>query len=338
MMVGRLTPPHKFIIGLVEVLMAQIKKIFKMREIGVLIPLLLLWLVTYIVNHAFLSSVNMIALFRSVSITLLGTIGAAFVFSCGMMDVSSGSIYALSGMIAGLALRDWGLSTPIAILAGLCVGLVFGLFNGFIVNKFDLPPFIATLGTQYVARGLCNVVTSGKSITGFPDSFKALGSFGPFHIPWSIYISIVFAIVAFVVFKYSILGRSLLAVGGNKETARLCGINVRFVSSLSFVISGVFCSLAGILSTARLETAQAAAASGWEMTCIAAAIIGGVSMFGGSVTIAGAIIGACLMETLNISMTMLKVNAFWQKVAIGIVIILAVGIDTYRRKKMSGGK
>ena len=146
------------------------------------------------------------------------------------------------------------------------------------------------------------------------------------------------AVGAFLIFKYTILGRSLLAVGGNKETARLCGINVKLVSSISFVISGVFCSMAGILSTARLETAQAAAANGWEMTCIAAAIIGGVSMFGGSVTIPGAIIGACLMETLNISMTMMKVNAYWQKVAIGIVIILAVGIDTYRRKKMSGGK
>ena len=318
--------------------MRSMKKVLKIREMGVLIPLLILWIVTYAANHAFISSVNMISLFRSVSITLLGTIGASFVFSCGMMDVSSGSIYALSGMITGLALKDWGLPVPAAILAGFCVGLFFGLFNGFIVNRFELPAFIATLGTQYIARCLSNVVTKGESITGFPAEFKALGSYGPFHIPWSIYISLILAVGAFLIFKYTILGRSLLAVGGNKETARLCGINVKLVSSISFVISGVFCSMAGILSTARLETAQAAAANGWEMTCIAAAIIGGVSMFGGSVTIPGAIIGACLMETLNISMTMMKVNAYWQKVAIGIVIILAVGIDTYRRKKMSGGK
>lgn len=314
------------------------KKILKMKEMGVLIPLLLLWVVTYAANHAFISTVNMISLFRSVSITLLGTIGASFVFSCGMMDVSSGSIYALSGMITAIALKTWNFPTSAAILAGLCVGLFFGIFNGFIVNKFELPAFIATLGTQYIARGLSNVVTRGESVTGFPASFKVLGSFGPLNIPWSIYISLVLAVIAFLIFKYTVFGRALLAVGGNKETARLCGINVKLVSSISFVISGVFCSMAGILSTARLETAQAAAASGWEMTCIAAAIIGGVSMFGGSVTIFGAVIGACLMETLNISMTMLKVNAYWQRVAIGIVIILAVGIDTYRRKRMSGGK
>lgn len=314
------------------------KKILKMKEMGVLIPLLLLWIVTYAANHAFISSVNMIALFRSVSITLLGTLGASFCFSCGMMDVSSGSIYALSGMITGMALTTWNLPVLAAILVGLSVGLFFGFFNCFIVNKFDLPAFIVTLGTQYIARGLSNVVTEGKSITGFLSGFKILGGFGPFRIPWSIYISLFLAVIAFFVFKYTVLGRSLLAVGGNKETARLCGINVKLVSSVSFVVSGVFCSLAGILSTARLETAQAAAAGGWEMTCIAAAIIGGVSMFGGSVSILGAVIGACLMETLNVSMTMLRVNAYWQKVVIGIVIILAVGIDTFRRKKMSGGK
>ncbi len=318
--------------------MKYLKKVSKMREMGVLIPLLILWFSTFLVNHAFFSRLNMIALFRSTSITLLGTIGASFIFACGMMDVSSGSIYALAGMITAIALKIWGLNPILAVLAGLSVGLVFGLFNGFVVNKFELPAFIATLGTQYIARGLSNVVTQGESITGFPDIFKKLGSFSPFKIPWSVYIALVLALIAFLVFKYSTFGRSLLAVGGNKETARLCGINVKRISSYSFVINGVFCSLAGILSVARLETAQAAAASGWEMTCIAAAIIGGVSMFGGSVTILGAVIGACLMETLNVSMTMLKVSAYWQKVAIGIVIILAVGMDTYRRKKMSGGK
>lgn len=318
--------------------MPKIKKILKMRETGVLLPLLLLWVITFMANHAFFSKLNMISLFRTVSITLLGTLGASFIFACGMMDVSPGSIYALSGMVTAMAMKHMGLPVPVAILAGLIVGVAFGIFNGIIVNGFGLPPFIATLGTQYIARGLSNVVTRGESITGFPDLFKELGSFGPFHIPWSIYISIIFAVLCYWIFKYTTFGRSLLAVGGNKETARLCGINVRFVSSIAFVISGVFASMAGILSTARLETAQAAAATGWEMTCIAAAIIGGVSMFGGSVTILGAAIGACLMETLNVSMTMLKVNAYWQKVAIGLVIILAVGLDTYRRKRITGGK
>lgn len=318
--------------------MGRLKKITKMRETGVLIPLLLLWLVTFAVNHAFFSRISMISLFRTISITLLGALGETFIFASGMMDLSAGSVFGLAGMITGLALKSAGLPVPVAIMAGLAVGLIIGLLNGFIVNRFGLPAFIATMGTQYIARGFCNVVTEGESITGFPASFNALGSFGLFGVPWSIYISLFLAIIVFLVFKYTTFGRSLLAVGGNRETARVCGINVKRSCNGAFILSGLLASLAGILSVARLGTAQASAGTGWEMTCIAAAIIGGVSMFGGYVTVFGAFIGVCLMETLTVSMTMLRVNAYWQKVAIGIVIIFAVGIDTYRRKSLSGGK
>ena len=317
--------------------MPLIKKITKTKETGVLIPLLLLWVVTFAVNHTFFTSTNMIALFRTVSITLLGALGESFLFACGNMDLSAGAVYGLSGMVTGIALKYWGLPTGVAILCGLLVGLAFGVINGFIVNRFDIPAFIATLGTSYVARGLCNVGTKGESIASLPESFTVLGGPGLFSIPWSIYIAAVLAIIVALVFKYTTFGRSLLAVGGNRETARICGINVKKVSSVAFVLTGLLCSLAGIISAARLGASQASAGTGWEMTCIAAAIIGGVSMFGGSITIPGAVIGVALMETLTVSMTMLKVNAFWQKVAIGIVIILAVGIDTYRRKHLSGG-
>lgn len=318
--------------------MGRLKKITKIRETGVLIPLLLLWIVTYAANDAFFSRINMIALFRTSSITLLGALGASFIFACGMMDVSAGSVYGLSGMIVGICLKHLGLPVPVAIVLALLVGLIIGLLNGFIVNNFGLPAFIATMGTQYIGRGFCNVVTQGESINSFPEAFNKIGSFGFFRIPWSIYISIVLAIIVFLVFKYTTFGRSLLAVGGNRETARVCGINVRRICNGAFIIAGLLAATAGVLSVARLGTAQAAAGTGWEMTCIAAAIIGGVSMFGGYVTIPGVAIGVLLMETLTISMTMLRVNAYWQKIAIGIVIIFAVGIDTYRRKSLSGGK
>lgn len=273
--------------------MGRLKKITRMRETGVLIPLLLLWIVTYAANHAFFSRINMISLFRTVSITLMGALGETFIFACGMMDLSAGSVYGLSGMITAICLKMLGLPVAVSVLAGLCVGLVVGLLNGFIVTRFGLPAFITTMGTQYITRGFCNVVTQGESITGFPDAFNALGSFGPFRIPWSVYIAFVIAIIVFLVFKYTVFGRSLLAVGGNRETARVCGINVNRICFGSFVICGLLSSLAGIISTARLGTAQAAAATGWEMTCIAAAIIGGVSMFGGYVTVFGATAMMC---------------------------------------------
>lgn len=317
--------------------MKVLKKILKQREIGVLVPLLLIWLVTYFANHAFFSATNMVSLFRNVSITLLGVIGATFVFSCGMMDLSAGSLYGLAGMIAAICMNK-GLPVPVAILLALIVGAAFGMLNGVIVNSLDIPAFIATLGTNYIARGVVNVISLGKAYTGFPDSFNNLGGLGLFGIPWSVYIALVLAVAAALVLKYTIYGRSLLAVGGNAETARTCGIPIRRVRNIAFIIMAVMCSLSGILATARLETAQATAGTGWEMTVVAAAIIGGVSMYGGSASVLGAAIGTAIMETLTISMTMLKVNPYWQRVVVGIVIVLAVGMDTYQRKKLSGGK
>ncbi len=318
--------------------MQVVKKILKRRELGVLIPLLLIWLVTYLANHSFFSVTNMVSLFRTVSITLLGVIGAIFVFSCGMLDLSAGSLYGLGGMITAICMKDYGAPVPAAILLALLVGAAFGMLNGVIVNTLDIPAFIATLGTSYIARGVVSVISLGKAYTGFPDSFNALGGLGLFGIPWSVYIALVFAVLAALILKYTIYGRSVLAVGGNAETARTCGINIRRVRNIAFVVMGVMCSMAGVLSTARLETAQATAGTGWEMTVVAAAIIGGVSMYGGSASVLGAAIGTAIMETLTISMTMLKVNPYWQRIVVGIVIVLAVWMDTYQRKKLSGGK
>lgn len=318
--------------------MNAMKRILKVREIGVLIPLLLLWLITYFINHAFFTVTNMIALFRSISISALGAIGASFIFCCGMMDVSGGSIYGLAGMATAIAMKECGMPVPFAVIMGLLTGVVFGLINSLIINGLDIPAFIATLGTQYVARGVVNVVSEGRSYTGFPVGFNMIGDVGAFGIPWSIYISLIVAAISAWVLKYSVLGRTLMAVGGNAETARVCGINIKRVRNVAFVINAVLCALAGILSSARLQTAQAAAGTGWEMTVIAAAIIGGVSMYGGSATILGALLGVGIMETLTVSMTMIKVNAYWQRVVIGVVIILAVGMDTYKRKHLSGGK
>ncbi len=318
--------------------MKTLKKLTKRTETGILVPLILLWLITYAANHAFFGANNMTSLFRSVSITLLGAIGASFVFSCGMLDVSAGSVYGLAGMVAALCMKNAGIPVVLSILLGMLSAAAIGLLNGLIINQFDIPAFIATLGTSYIARGIVNVASKGNSITSLPDSFNAIGSFGPFHIPWSVYIALAATIIAWFVFKYTIFGRSLLAVGGNSETARVCGLNVKRLRIYAFVILALLDGLAGILSTARLSTAQASAGNGWEMTVIAATVIGGVSMYGGSLSIPGVVIGVTIMETLTVSMTMLKVNAYWQKIVVGAIIIFAVGIDTYRRKQLSGGK
>ncbi len=318
--------------------MKYAKKLMKQSEMGVLIPLLILWMVTFMANHAFFSSTNMVALSRSVSITLLGSIGATILFSCGMMDLSAGSIFGLSGVVVSICMNNYGLPVSVSILFAVIAGALVGLLNGIIVNSFSIPAFITTLGTSYFARGIVNVISKGKAYTGLPDAFNALGAFGPLGIPWSVYIALVMAVLVALALKYTVFGRSLLAVGGNTEASRVCGLNVSAIRNIAFICNGILCSLAGILSTARLNTAQPSAGTGWEMTVIAATIIGGVSMYGGYATIVGALIGVAIMETLTVSMTMIKVNPYWQRVVIGVIIILAVGIDTYRRKKLSGAK
>lgn len=321
-----------------NVQMTTLKKIAKRGEVGVLIPLLLLWVITGCFNKNFFSSMSMLSLFRSISVTLIGSVGATFVFSCGMMDLSIGAVYGLASMIACLLMTNLGTHPAIAILCGLAVAALFGLLNGFTINVLNLPAFISTLGTQYIGRGIVNVISGGKQVSGLPDDFMVLGSKGPSGIYWSIYIALIFAVIAALILKYTVYGRSLLAVGGNQETSRTCGINVRRVRNIAFVISSMMAALAGLLSTSRLGAVQATSGTGWEMTVIAATVIGGVSMYGGSASILGAAIGVAIMETLTVSMTMIRINAYWQNIVVGIIITVAVAIDTFRRKKLSGGK
>ena len=315
--------------------MTIIKKIMKRSETGVLIPLLLLWVLTQLFNQSFFTVMNMMQLFRTISITMIGAIGATFVFSCGMMDLSVGSLSGLAGIVCGICMVDFNLPIPVAILAALASGAIFGILNGIIVNNLGIPAFIATLGTQYIARGVVNVISKGKAYSGFPEAFNAIGGKGPFGIMWSIYIAVILAVIAAIILKYTAYGRSLLAVGGNAETARVSGLNITRIRIIAFVISAVLSSLAGVLTSARLATAQATQGTGWEMTVVAGTIIGGVSMYGGSASVLGAAIGVAIMETLTVSMTMMKIDPYWQKVAVGIVIVLSVGLDTFRRNHIS---
>ena len=246
--------------------MSTLKKITKRSEMGVLIPLLLLWIITGCFNKNFFSSMSMFSLFRSISVTLLGSIGATFVFSCGMMDLSVGTVYGLSSMVAGMLMVNAGMPPIVAMLCGLVVAALFGILNGFTINTLGLPAFISTLGTRYIGRGIVNVISGGKQIAGLPESFLAMGGKGPFGLYWSIYIAVIFAIIAGWVLKYTVYGRSLLAVGGNEETARTCCINVHRVRYIAYIISALMAALAGMLSAARVGGVEENSRMGWGIS------------------------------------------------------------------------
>lgn len=314
------------------------KRIISSKEFGIFIPWLVICIVTTIANPAFASVANIVNLLRSISITLIGGVGVTFIFISGQMEMSIGSTMGLASIITGMCLERYHVPVILSILAGLGVAALIGLFNGFVVSQFGIPALIVTLGTMYIGRGMVNVICKGVPFSDFPDSFIAIGNGNFLGIPFSVYIAFAVMIIGSIVLKYTVFGRSVMAIGGNRETARLSGIHIAPLTIATFMISSVTAGIAGILQASRLSSAQANAGTGWEMTVIAAVVIGGTSMFGGAGSMIGTLIGAGIMETLTVSMTMLRVDAYWQKIVVGAIIIIAVGLDTYRRSKVSANK
>lgn len=314
------------------------KGVMGSKEIGILIPLLIICTVTTIVNPVFLSMSNIINLLRSISITLIGAIGMTFVLISGGLDLSVGSTLALGGMVSGYCMSIAGLPVVLSIALGLLAGCAIGFVNGLIITRFSIPPLIVTLGMMNIARGLVNVMSKGRPYSGFPDEFNQIGLGNLFGIPYSVYIALTLALVAGWVLKHTVFGRCIMAVGGNEETTRVSGVNIHKYKVLTYVLMAFFAGIAGIMMASRLSTSQANAGTGWEMTIIASVVIGGTSMFGGSGSITGTVIGVAIMEVLTVAMTMLKIDPYWQKVVVGAIIIFAVGIDTARRRRMSGSR
>ncbi len=314
------------------------KKVMASKEIGILIPLILICVITTIINPVFMSASNVINLLRSISVTLIGAIGMTFVLISGGLDLSVGSTLALSGMVSGYCMSVVGMGTIPSIVIGLVAGCLVGLINGLIITKLSIPPLIVTLGMMNIARGLVNVMSKGRPYSGFTDAFNAIGQGSFLGVPYSVFIALVLAILAGLMIKYTVFGRSVMAIGGNEETTRVSGVNIHRYKILTYVMMSFFAGVVGLLMASRLGSAQANAGSGWEMTIIASVVIGGTSMFGGSGSILGTVIGVAIMEALTVAMTMLRIDPYWQKVVVGAIIILAVGIDTARRRRMSGNR
>jgi ribose/xylose/arabinose/galactoside ABC-type transport system permease subunit len=319
--------------------------IIRARESGIAIPLILLIVVVSIVNPVFLDIDNLLNIARQISFVFIIGIAMTFVFVAAGMDLSVGSVLALGGVICGLALRALMLVMPlwlaivISILLGVLIGLVAGAFNGVVITRFKIPSLIVTLGMMYIARGVVQVLTRGNPVYPFPDEFNAIGQGYLLGIPNVVYVAVVLGVVAHIVLTQTAWGRAVYAVGGNMETARLSGINVAGVVTSVYVLCGLASGITGVLTAARLASALANAGTGMELQVIAAVIIGGTSMFGGSGSILGTLIGAAFMAIIANGMVLMKISVYYQSVVIGAIIILAVGIDQFRRRRggMLGG-
>lgn len=297
-----------------------------------LIGLALLVLVLSLLSPHFLTTENLLNITRQVAVNAILATGMTFVIISAGIDLSVGSVLALSGCVMAIALNA-GVGIFPGILLAVGVGSLCGLANGFMTGYLRVPPFIATLGMMSVARGLALVVTGGYPIFELPEGFSYLGTGYLWDVlPVSLLFTFLVLVAAHFVLTRMKLGRYVYVIGGNEEAAVLSGVNVKATKMLIYTICGFLAGLASVVFVSRLNSAQPTAGIAYELDAIAATVIGGTSLFGGVGSIGGTVIGALIMGVLRNGLNLLNVSSFWQQVVIGVVIITAVYVDQLRHR------
>lgn len=274
----------------------------------------------------------MLNVMEQTSINAIVAVGMTYVIIAGGIDLSVGSLVALSGVVLAVALQA-GWTPAVAIVAALAVGAGTGLVNGLIIAFGRLPPFIMTLGMMSVARGAALLFTDGRPVSGFDAAFRSIATGRVLGVPAPILLTLAIYLVAHFVLSRTRFGRYVYGIGGNEEATRLSGVNVRFHKTMVYVVSGLASAIAAVLLTARLNTAQPIAGIMYELDAIAATVIGGTSLSGGEGGLAGTLIGALTMGVLRNGLNLLGVSSFLQQLVIGMVIIVAVLVDLAMKEK-----
>ena len=307
-----------------------------------LIALLLMVIAMSLLSESFLTAENGLNILRQISVNLCLSIGMTLIILSGGIDLSVGAILALSGAVAAGVLKN-GIAIPAldillqftvpgAIAAGILTGLLLGWFNGTVITRFRLPPFVATLGMFSIARGLTMLWTGGFPITGLGATFGFIGTGLFLGVPMPVWIGAGLVAVFVVLTRRTRFGRYLYAVGGNERAALLTGLRVNRMKVWVYTLGGGLAGVAGLLVTARLDSAQPNAGLGYELDSIAAVVIGGTSLSGGRGTIMGTVLGCLIIGVLNNGLFLLNVSPFWQQVIKGFVILAAVAIDKANSK------
>ncbi|MFI6465578.1 substrate-binding domain-containing protein [Streptomyces sp. NPDC050528] len=298
---------------------------------GALTALIVLVIAMSALSGDFLTTDNLLNVGVQAAVTAILAFGVTFVIVSAGIDLSVGSVAALSATVLAWSATQHGVPVVLAVVLAIATGIAAGLVNGFLIAYGKLPPFIATLAMLSVARGLSLVISQGSPIA-FPDSVSHLGDTLGGWLPVPVLVMIVMGLIAAFVLGRTYIGRSMYAIGGNEEAARLSGLRVSKQKLAIYALSGVFAAAAGIVLASRLSSAQPQAADGYELDAIAAVVIGGASLAGGTGKASGTLIGALILAVLRNGLNLLSVSAFWQQVVIGVVIALAVLLDTVRRK------
>lgn len=312
--------------------MSVIKQLARQREFFIFIIVLVLFGSLSLYSPVFLSFTNQSALFLSMSVEVMIAVGMTMLMVSGGFDMSVGSVLAFSGACAGLALKS-GLPPAVAVIAGLIVGSIAGLFNGFVVARLGVNPFVTTLASLSLFRGLTLIVTRGQNIAGLGSEFNGIGQASFLGIQSPIWYALILVIVGDILLRKSKFLRQNYYIGGNENAAVLSGMSVRKIKIINYVIVGLLAGFAGIVITARMGSAAVTQGTGLELRVITAVIIGGASLQGGEGTVIGAFFGSLLMALITNGLTLIGVDVYWHTFVIGATLLGAVLLDQLGKSK-----
>jgi len=308
------------------------KKNINTQIIFTMMGLLILCIFFSVTTKSFLTQRNLLNIATQTSVAVIVAIAETYIIASGCIDLSVGSGVAFAGLVVASAMKA-GIPVPIAMIMVLGVGMALGAFNAFVITVLGIVPFIATLGTNSIFRGIVLVIMDGVPMSGLKPEFTWIGSGKLWGwLPWAVIFMVIIAVVMAILLKKSKFGRYVYAIGSNEQAAYLSGIPVNKIKVMNYVISGVLVAFAGMLLAARVSSAAPTAGDLYETNAIAASVIGGASLSGGKGSIAGTIVGAFIIGVLSNGLNLIGLNYFWQQVAIGVVIISAVFLEVVRER------
>ncbi|MCU0338445.1 MAG: ABC transporter permease [Spirosomaceae bacterium] len=303
-----------------------------LKQYGIVGAFLLICLLLSLLTPQFFTLSNWTIIITQVSINALLAFGVTFVIITGGIDLSLGSMVAVAGVASAMVAHPDTYPVVVPIGVGLLCGLLIGGFNGLVITRSNIAPFIVTLGTMTIGRGLALILSKGRPVSNLSDAFNFIGGGAVGGVPFPIVILIVVFIVCHLILKKTVLGRYIYAIGGNENAAKAAGIEVNKVKMTVYMMCGLLAGLAGILLTSRITTGQPNAGAGFELYAIAAAIIGGTSTSGGTGTMTGTLIGALMIGVISNGLDLLNVSSYYQQIVMGSIIIGAVVLDSWQQR------
>lgn len=307
--------------------------IFRRTEFSLILIILALFLIATFGTANFFTEYNLMNILKQCSINGVIAISATMIIITGGIDLSCGAIVGMSTLMVAMGQARWGLPIAASILIAILVGIVCGLYNAIIINELNVPPFIATLGSMTIIRGLIKVISNAGTIAGLKQEFTYLGAGSFLKIPYLAWLWIAVVIVGFLILKYTTFGRNIYVLGSGQEVAKLCGISIRKTVYMTYGFAGFLCGMAGVMLAARINSAVPTAGQSYEMNAIAASVIGGASLSGAKGAVFGTALGTVLMTLIDNVGIQFGINSFIMEISTGVLITIAVVIDQLKNRK-----